>query len=70
LISFDQGNQNRSGNSQVISHFEGGSFIPWFNLVDKINLGWSSDINLGPESMLLHNVSGSIISGVNLSGLV
>jgi hypothetical protein len=31
LISFDQGNQNRSSNSQVISHFKGGSFIPWFN---------------------------------------
>ncbi|KAK2434414.1 NAC domain-containing protein [Trifolium repens] len=28
LISFDQGNQNKSSNSQVISHFKGGSFIP------------------------------------------
>jgi hypothetical protein len=33
-------------------------------------LGWSDGIGLGPGSVLLFKVSGSIISGANLGGLI
>jgi hypothetical protein len=34
------------------------------------HLGWSSGIALGPESVLLLEVSSSILSGANLGGLI
>jgi hypothetical protein len=34
------------------------------------HLGWPSGIGLGPGSVLLLEVSGSILSGVNLGGLI
>jgi len=34
------------------------------------HLGWPSCIDLGPGSLLLLKVSGSILSGANLRGLV
>jgi len=40
------------------------------NKAAETHLGWPSGIGLGPESVLLFKVSGSIISGVNLRGLV
>jgi len=36
----------------------------------KTHLGWFGGIDLGPGSMLLLKVSGSIPSGANLGGLV
>jgi len=36
----------------------------------KTHLGWPSGIGLGPRSVLLLKVSGSILSGANLRGLV
>jgi len=40
------------------------------NLCFSTRLGWPSGIGLEPESVLLLKVSGSILSGANLRGLV
>jgi hypothetical protein len=56
------------------SKFEG---YTWFDLksgskvvIEKTKLGWFDGIGLGPKSVLLLMVSGSILSGANLNGLI
>jgi len=41
-----------------------------FKRTGGTHLGWSSGIGLRPGSVLLLKVSGSILSGANLRGLV
>jgi len=41
-----------------------------FNILTLNHLGWPSGIGLGPGSVLLLKVSGSILSDANLRGLV
>jgi len=38
--------------------------------LEKTHLGWPSGIDLGPESVLLLKVSGSILFGANLGGQI
>jgi len=55
---------------QVLCHAQV-YFIHWISKFSLVtHLGWPIDIDLGLRSVLLLKVSGSIISGANLGGLI